>query len=484
MFRKFGKGAAGSQRWQCRTCGKFTNTRPKKRESFNYHQKRNDILPMLAACILGRVPVKRACEIIGFGNGTYYAKLELLYQRSLEFLERHETKIFQGKTFNEMYLDTDKFIYNLNNVRRKGKGGLRYDQTEEPQFPTHIVVSTEASSSYVFRADVAYDWFVNSTDISEQTKRYYGDHMDYYERKYARLRFDHEPQPPTSADAQSMADYVNELSHLRDDYIDGFHVNSSYTAYAHFWLLRQMVRAKEWRFITDNDASLTTALYRAFSREIRLGEAHHFLILLDREKSLKQAFNECTESRKELAAWAGSRGIQGSISTIAFYKLAELMEEQSFHGWANDGTKQGKVWARNPITHPLPRIDQGYYEVDCRTDLSSYEPEQIARMLLRVNDKSTNDFMQQIRRRLLILERPLTTARGNGKSYIYSNFNPKYAQYAVTFLRAYYNFCFKKKGLRQAASYTRSAPWVDGQGIQPEGYHIFFLMRFLRSLLN
>lgn len=49
--------------------------------------------------------------------------------------------------------------------------------------------------------------------------------------------------------------------------------------------------------------------------------------------------------------------------------------------------------------------------------------------------------MQQIRRRISILERPLVTARGDGKSYIYANFNPKYAQYALTILRTFYNFC-------------------------------------------
>ncbi|MTD30125.1 hypothetical protein [Planomicrobium sp. YIM 101495] len=40
-----------------------------------------------------------------------------------------------------------------------------------------------------------------------------------------------------------------------------------------------------------------------------------------------------------------------------------------------------------------------------------------------------------------ILERPLVTARGDGKSYIYSNFNPRYSQMAITILRTYYNFC-------------------------------------------
>jgi hypothetical protein len=66
---------------------------------------------------------------------------------------------------------------------------------------------------------------------------------------------------------------------------------------------------------------------------------------------------------------------------------------------------------------------------------------------LNVSDHSTNSFMQQIHRRLSILERPLVTAKGDGKSYIYANFNPKYAQYALTILRTFYYYCETIKGL-------------------------------------
>lgn len=64
---------------------------------------------------------------------------------------------------------------------------------------------------------------------------------------------------------------------------------------------------------------------------------------------------------------------------------------------------------------------------------------------MNVNENTANTYIQQIRRRLSILERPLTTARGDGKSYIYSNFTPKYAQMAIMILRTYYNFCFAFK---------------------------------------
>lgn len=52
-----------------------------------------------------------------------------------------------------------------------------------------------------------------------------------------------------------------------------------------------------------------------------------------------------------------------------------------------------------------------------------------------------------------VVERALVTSRGDGKSYIYSNFNPWYAQMAITILRTYYNFCkpYKTKGKKTQA---------------------------------
>lgn len=62
--------------------------------------------------------------------------------------------------------------------------------------------------------------------------------------------------------------------------------------------------------------------------------------------------------------------------------------------------------------------------MDCTTNLFTLEPKDIAALMMNVNDNTTNSFMQQIRRRLSILERPFTTARGDGESYIYFHFIP------------------------------------------------------------
>lgn len=144
----------------------------------------------------------------------------------------------------------------------------------------------------------------------------------------------------------------------------------------------------------------------------------------------------------DLIEWGSFRDIgTKSLRKLAYYYLTELFKTHSFHKEISLGTSSYNVYADTPIQHPLAAPDRGIRSVDCKTDLSSYEPSDIANLILNVNDNATNVFIQNIRRRLSILERPLTTARGDGKSYIYSNFNPKYAQMSLTILRTNYNFC-------------------------------------------
>lgn len=449
-FYKQGKSKVGAQVWQCKSCKKKTNTMPTTKQSVVYHQQRNEIVRTFAKFLLNRTPVKRTCEILKMANGTYYKKLEWLYRRCLEFLEIHETRPLKKTTFKEIWLNTDKMTYFLNNVRRKGMGGGGYGELEDLHFPTNVVVTADVLSRYVFRSDVAYDWDASLGDLALDTLLYKDDHLNEFAKRHARLRFSHYPQPPSANDTQTKDEYNQELSEIsrRDNYIQGSHVNSTYTAMAHFWLIKQLVNAYEWRFITDNDQSLMTACYRVFSKEFQLTDAHHFLCQTDKSKTRRQAYEEFKYAQQELLDWGLRMGhITRSLKRLAFSYLTEEFKTHKFYKEVSTGTGFYNIYADNSIQHPLATPDRGFRQVDCTTDLSSLEPNQIANLILNVNDNAVNTFIQNIRRRLSILERPLMTARGDGKSYIYSNFNPKYAQMSLTILRTFYNFCvpFKTK---------------------------------------
>ena len=448
-FYKQGKSRLGMQRFQCKICKKKTALTPRRDNSVTYNQKRSDVHHLFARLLLSRTPVTRTCEILEIGRGTYYDKLEFLYRRCLEFLERHETKPLQNMEFKEMWLNTDKMTYYLNNVRQKGMGGGHYDDVEETRFPTHILVSADVLSRYVFRSDVAYDWNITLGDIAIDTVLQKEDHLNEFAKKYARYpKYSHYPMPPSPNDTQSIVDYYKDLAQVerRMKYTGGLHVGSTYTTVAHLWLIKQVVKVPEWRFVTDEDYSLMTSINRVFSKEIQLSDAHHFLCQTDKTKTRKQAREEFEQAKYDLLNWGIMRGYgTRSLRKLAYLQMTELFETHTFHKEVITPSGMYFEYADNPIQHPLATIDRGFRSVDCTTNLSTLEPKDIASLIMNVNDNATNTFIQQIRRRLSILERPLITARGDGKSYIYSNFNPKYAQMAITILRTYYNFCFAFK---------------------------------------
>jgi hypothetical protein len=225
---------------------------------------------VFAKLLLNRTPVSRTCEILGIGRGTYYDKLEILYRRCLEFLEKHETKPLKNTEFKEMWLNTDKMTYYLNNVRKKGQGGSQFDGIEELQLPTSVVISADVLSRYVFRCDVAYDWDITLSAIALDTALLKEDYLNEFAKKHARFdEYSHYPMPPSKNDTQTQSEYHRELLRieLREKYIDGLHVQAPYTTIAHFRLIKKLVKASEWRFVTDDDKSLINSIHRVFSQE-------------------------------------------------------------------------------------------------------------------------------------------------------------------------------------------------------------------------
>ncbi len=75
------------------------------------------------------------------------------------------------------------------------------------------------------------------------------------------------------------------------------------------------------------------------------------------------------------------------------------------------------VRGHNPIQHPLPDKDEGIRWVNLISNFEFYTAEQMSYYIMDVN----------------------------GRSYIYANYNPKYAQQIMTIFRTFYNFCWAKK---------------------------------------
>jgi hypothetical protein len=134
-----------------------------------------------------------------------------------------------------------------------------------------------------------------------------------------------------------------------------------------------------------------------------------------------------------------------SIIDIARKKLELELSEHEFYEYKNINGVNYPTRSKNPIQSPFADKDEGRRLVNCITDIRNIPLNNLAELLIQVNSRTINNYFQQIRRRISILERPLVTARGDGESCIYANYNPKYAQYVLTIFRTVYNFCWATK---------------------------------------
>lgn len=448
LFYKRGKSSSNSTKYQCRECKKITNILPSKEESFSYHQSRNEVLIPLIKDLLSRTPVKRTCEKLEIASGTYYNKLEWIYKKCLEFLQKHETEQLSNKSFNEMWLNTDMLIYNLNNIKQKGKSKATSIGIKEKKLQTYILGSGDLKSGYVFRSDIPYDFTVSLEDVEKDTKEFFCDHNYSFLRKNDRLKYSYAPQPPTSFDIQSKIEYEEELDlfNHRKNYVEGCHVKARYTALSHYWLIQKMVNSQKWYFVSDDDGTLEASIFRIFADEIKDKQAHYFTCQVDKSLTLESSGKIFFKNRGDLMKWGKDNGLKNiSLTNIAQKKLELELSTHEFYEYKNINGVNYPTRGKNTIKSPLSDKDEGYRLLNCITDVRDMSLENLAELLVQVNSRTINNYFQQIRRRISILERPLVTARGDGKSYIYANYNPKYAQYVLTIFRTVYNFCWATK---------------------------------------
>jgi len=129
----------------------------------------------------------------------------------------------------------------------------------------------------------------------------------------------------------------------------------------------------------------------------------------------------------------------------AFTKVESELLYHDFFKYKSVGSTIRSVSGSNLYPHPLPAKDKGRRFINMISPKGYINYSDLAEMIVRANTRVVDNFFQEIRRHLNLLERPLVGARGAGKTYIYANYNPKYAQQLVTIYRTYYNFIKPRK---------------------------------------
>ncbi|MDB1940081.1 hypothetical protein [Clostridium tertium] len=156
-----------------------------------------------------------------------------------------------------------------------------------------------------------------------------------------------------------------------------------------------------------------------FTDKFLENKAIYFICQADKTLTLDEAGRKSILHRKELSSWGKSLfpNLSG-LQNFAIMKILNILESHDFFDYRVIDTKEYPYRAKKPIKHPLPTKDEGELYINVISHIKDISNEELAKLIFRANNMSIDRYFQSVRRRLSILERPLVTSRGDGKSYI------------------------------------------------------------------
>jgi len=260
-----------------------------------------------------------------------------------------------------------------------------------------------------------------------------------------RVRIPGRQSRPTQANLQHAIAATYAEAALRDDVevgeapdasrqlpTQGMQIHAEYTLYGHFFFLRQLFGGVEkLRFCMDQDSGMRAACLAAFQPEIKARTADAFYVRIARELTVNQKRTELAASRARFeAAKQSYPGLSDSELQLVLIKAA-IAQTATLGKWQDR-------W----LTHPLPDMSEPQKAVCYLTDFCDLDADHLARLYQKASLHGIDRFFMQVRRRLSVLERPISTASKAGRRwYGYSAYKPDTIVRLLGMLRVFYNYC-------------------------------------------
>lgn len=457
LYVQFGKTAAGTPRYRCRSCRKtFSGAgRPAKRQRMP-HKNRE-----VFALLINKVPLRRMAEVTGLSPQTLYDKFAFIHRQCLAFAASRERQL-QKMVLPKLYLSTDRQTLAVNWSNRKDRRNVMLQ----------AIATADLRSGYVLGMDLNFDPSLD-LDAVEIDAAAAGDLLVAQPyRRFARLwlRIDYEAgvveakarrevraarkhtyrsDPLTASIEDSYADAaarddIEEVSAKDKDErlpTTGVEVRDQYTVYAHFFMLAGMLgHAPKIRCFLDQDSGFRAAFMAAFHSQVRERRADAWFVKVLKETTIdvKDAAVLRTKRRFEATKTANPGLTDHDIEVLM---VLEEMKRMQKHG----------KWDDRWLTHPVASRAEPGKQVCWLTDIDPVEDAgpklddqelHKARLYLKASLHAVDRFFMQVRRRLTLAERPYSTASSDGRMwYGYSAYQPKNLAMVLAIFRVAYNYC-------------------------------------------
>jgi len=212
----------------------------------------------------------------------------------------------------------------------------------------------------------------------------------------------------------------------------GMQVHAEYTLYAHFFFLKRLLAdAEKVRLFLDQDSGIRAAALAAFMEDIKSRRADAFYIRIGKDMTVDEKRRVVTQAKQRFKeAAAAFPGLSRHEVEL------ELIKEQMQHM-----EELGHLWKDKWLIHPLPDMSEPEKAICYMTDLSDYSEDHLARLYGKATLHGIDRFFMQVRRRMSILERPISTSSRGGRTWHgYSAYNPEIISKLLDIFRVYYNY--------------------------------------------
>jgi transposase-like protein len=451
----FGKTRSGSQRYRCRQCNKTFSVGPS-----TLRQKRPEINEMVFKLLVNKMPFKRICETVGISMNTLYGKIDFIHQQCLAFAAEQERKLPE-LDIHRLYISVDRQDHIINWSQAKDKRNIVLS----------ALGSADNASGFVFGIHVNYDSRLNQHKV-EQDANYYGDEdVRPPFRRYARLWLEKDYKHSLARNivrrtwrrktglAESILEQYDQAASREDvessDLINGttslprqgLLVHSEYTLYAHFFFLRRMLRnVGKVRFYLDQESGIRAACLAAYQQDVTEKRCDAFFVRINKTLTINEKRRLKAQSNREIEVLRGS---EPAYDLLSNFDLRLIVIQQRMKELVDIGP-----WHDHWLIYPFPDMSEPEKAICWLTDLKdhSYGNEQLARLYSRATLHGIDRFFMQVRRRLSLLERPISTASSESRRWHgYSAYNPAMVGTLLDIFRVFYNYAEVGKDKRTPA---------------------------------
>ena len=443
-YQGFGKTKSGSKRYRCRLCKvTFAVGGPTLR------QKRPELNENIFMLLVNKMPFKRICETAGLGSmNALYWKIDFIHQRCLAFAAAQERRLPEI-VIPRLYLSVDRQDHIVNWHKADDKRNVVLS----------ALGTADNKTGYVFGIHINYDSALDSAAINLDAVTSGDTLLKAPFRRYARLWLEQDyaasmakSKKSSSGDGKTLRTAINDIYNAavqREDVEDpesqsiettlpnyGMQVHAEYTLYAHFLFLRSTFKnVGKIRFYLDQESGIRAACLSAFWQEVLDKTCDAFYVRIKKDLTINEKRKLHAKAQKQIDEMRDSSPYLAEITDteIRLILIKERMQEL---------VKIGK-WDDKWLFYPFPDMSEPLKAICWLTDLNdkSYDDDHLARLYSKGTLHGIDRFFMQVRRRLSLLERPITSASNEGRKWHgYSAYNPSMAGKLLDILRVFYNF--------------------------------------------